>query len=105
MEGSLERKRKRFSDGRVILIAGPTASGKSALAMELAAAANGVIVNADSMQLYADLRVVSARPTIAEEQEVPHRLYGILPASTAFSTGAWLRLATSEIGAVLSESH
>lgn len=68
--------------------------------MQLATAANGVIVNADSMQLYEDLRVVSARPTMAEEQRVPHRLYGILPASTAFSTGAWLRLATAEIDTV-----
>ncbi len=100
MEGSLERKRKQPADGRAILIAGPTASGKSALAMELAAASNGVIVNADSMQLYEDLRVVSARPSVEEEQQVAHRLYGVLPASTAFSTGAWLRLATGEIETV-----
>ena len=59
-----------------MLIAGPTASGKSALAMALAREFNGVVVNADSMQVYADLRVLTARPTPAEEAAVPHRLYG-----------------------------
>ncbi len=82
---------------RAILIAGPTASGKSALALTLAKRLNGVIVNADSMQLYEDLRLVSARPSVAEEGEAPHRLYGVLPASTAFSTGDWLRLAEREL--------
>jgi len=86
---------------RAILIAGPTASGKSALALKLAKKNDGVIINADSMQLYEDLCLVSARPSAGEEAEVPHRLYGILPASTAFSTGAWLRLAAGEIGAAL----
>lgn len=85
-------------DGRrAILIAGPTASGKSALALDLAKSHDGVIINADSMQLYEDLRLVSARPSIDEEKLAPHRLYGILSAATAFSTGAWLRLATAEI--------
>ncbi|MEL7528908.1 MAG: tRNA (adenosine(37)-N6)-dimethylallyltransferase MiaA [Pseudomonadota bacterium] len=97
MDASLERKSKQPDNGRVILIAGPTASGKSAFALKVAAECNGVIVNADSMQLYEDLRIVSARPSAAEEDLVPHRLYGILPASTAFSTGAWLRLAAKEI--------
>ena len=59
-----------------MLIAGPTASGKSALAMALAREFNSVVVNADSMQVYADLRVLTARPTPAEEAAVPHRLYG-----------------------------
>jgi len=87
----------RATDGRAILIAGPTASGKSALALDLAKAQNGVVINADSMQLYTDLRLVSARPSADEEAAVPHRLYGILPAETAFSTGAWLRLARTEL--------
>ena len=90
---------RQISGKRAILIAGPTASGKSALALRLAKARNGVIVNADSMQLYEDLRLVSARPSAEEELEVPHRLYGVLPSSTAFSTGAWLRLAEAEIEA------
>lgn len=82
---------------RAILIAGPTASGKSALALDLAKRLNGVIINADSMQLYEDLRLVSARPSAAEEALVPHRLYGVLSAEKAFSTGAWLRLAKTEL--------
>ncbi|SIQ25817.1 tRNA dimethylallyltransferase [Bosea sp. TND4EK4] len=61
---------------RAVLIAGPTASGKSALAMALARAFGGVVVNADSMQVYRDLRILSARPTPEEEAAVPHRLYG-----------------------------
>ncbi|KZM48490.1 tRNA delta(2)-isopentenylpyrophosphate transferase [Labrenzia sp. OB1] len=100
MEASLEGSRRRTEDERVVLIAGPTASGKSALALSLARKLDGVIINADSMQLYEDLRVVSARPSTEEETEVPHRLYGVLSATTAFSTGDWLRLATQEIEAV-----
>ncbi|GAB4525913.1 MAG: tRNA (adenosine(37)-N6)-dimethylallyltransferase MiaA [Roseibium sp.] len=86
-------------DERAILIAGPTASGKSALALDLAKSLDGLIINADSMQLYEDLRLVSARPSAPEEAEVPHRLYGVLPSATAFSTGAWLRLAAAELEA------
>ncbi|PVB61657.1 tRNA (adenosine(37)-N6)-dimethylallyltransferase MiaA [Labrenzia sp. 011] len=98
MEASLEGGRTRAEDDDcVILIAGPTASGKSALALELAAKLDGVIINADSMQLYEDLRLVSARPSADEMAGVPHRLYGVVPASTASSTGAWLRLAAQEI--------
>lgn len=77
-----------------ILIAGPTASGKSALAIELAERTNGVVINADSMQLYRELRLVTARPDAADEARVPHWLYGVLPASEAFSTGAWLKRIT-----------
>lgn len=61
---------------RAVLIAGPTASGKSALAVEIARRFGGTVVNADSMQVYADLRIITARPTLAEEASVPHRLYG-----------------------------
>ncbi len=96
----MDGKRKRTVGRRAILIAGPTASGKSALALDLAKSEDGVIINADSMQLYEDLRLVSARPSVEEEQQAPHRLYGILPASEAFSTGAWLRMATQEIRSV-----
>jgi tRNA dimethylallyltransferase len=73
----------------VILIAGPTASGKSALALGLAQARGGVIVNADSMQVYRDLRIITARPTPAEEARAPHRLYGHVDAAENYSTGRW----------------
>ncbi|RWK82354.1 MAG: tRNA (adenosine(37)-N6)-dimethylallyltransferase MiaA, partial [Mesorhizobium sp.] len=81
-------------EGRVknaILIAGPTASGKSALALDLAERDGGVIVNTDSMQVYSVLDVLTARPTAAELARVPHFLYGHVHPSTAYSTGAWLR--------------
>lgn len=74
-----------------MLIAGPTASGKSALAVSRAENARGIVVNADSMQVYADLRVLSARPTPEEEARVPHRLYGFVPTGEEFSVGGWLR--------------
>ena len=73
-----------------MVIAGPTASGKSALALELAEATGGVIINADSMQVYRDLRILTARPTLEEEAAVPHRLYGHVDASVNFSAGAWV---------------
>jgi tRNA dimethylallyltransferase len=73
-----------------VLIAGPTASGKSALALELALIAGGVVINADSMQVYRDLRIITARPTHAEEARAPHRLYGHVDAAMNFSAGAWV---------------
>ena len=73
-----------------ILIAGPTASGKSALALELAEKLGGVIINTDSMQVYRDLCILTARPSEADEARVPHRLYGMLDACEPFSVGAWL---------------
>ncbi|OLP44567.1 tRNA (adenosine(37)-N6)-dimethylallyltransferase MiaA [Rhizobium oryziradicis] len=74
-----------------ILITGPTASGKSALALKLSKDARGVVINADSMQVYDTLRVVTARPDDAEMQGVRHYLYGHVPASKTYSTGDWLR--------------
>ncbi|MDD1534929.1 MULTISPECIES: tRNA (adenosine(37)-N6)-dimethylallyltransferase MiaA [unclassified Bradyrhizobium] len=76
--------------GEAVLIAGPTASGKSALALELALASGGIVVNADSMQVYRDLRIITARPTQDEEARVPHRLYGHVDAAVNFSAGAWV---------------
>ena len=73
-----------------ILIAGPTASGKSALALALAEATGGAIVNTDSMQVYRDLRVLTARPTAEEEAKAPHLLYGRVDAAVNFSAGAWV---------------
>ncbi len=73
-----------------LLIAGPTASGKSALALDLAERLGGVVINADSMQVYRDLRILTARPTAAEEARVPHRLYGHRDAAQNCSAGVWL---------------
>jgi tRNA dimethylallyltransferase len=75
---------------KAVLIAGPTASGKSALALELAEKTGGVVINADSMQVYRDLRIITARPTPAEESRVPHSLYGHVDAAVNFSAGAWV---------------
>jgi tRNA dimethylallyltransferase len=90
----IENSGGQAGEGRVknaILIAGPTASGKSALALDLAERNGGVIVNTDSMQVYSVLDVLTARPTAAELARVPHFLYGHVHPSTAYSTGAWLR--------------
>lgn len=72
-----------------VLIAGPTASGKSALGLRLAERLGGVVINADSMQVYRDLRVLSARPTPEEENLVPHRLYGNVDAAVNYSVGRY----------------
>ena len=74
----------------IILIAGPTASGKSRLAVELAQKHRGVVINADSMQVYRELHVLSARPSAEDEAVVPHLLYGRVPAATRYSVGQWL---------------
>jgi tRNA dimethylallyltransferase len=78
------------NEGKAVLIAGPTASGKSALALELAQKTGGVVINTDSMQVYRDLRILTARPTAAEEAHAPHRLYGHVDAAINFSAGAWV---------------
>ncbi|MGF9691658.1 tRNA (adenosine(37)-N6)-dimethylallyltransferase MiaA [Rhizobium sp. 0TCS1.26] len=78
-------------DCEAILITGPTASGKSALAMQLARKHRGVVINADSMQVYDTLRVLTARPSEEEMGGIDHRLYGHVPARNAYSTGDWLR--------------
>lgn len=72
-----------------LLVAGPTASGKSALALALAERLGGTVINADSMQVYRELRILTARPTPEEEARVPHRLYGIRPAAEAASVAWW----------------
>ena len=95
----------RSSDGQemgrpaAILIAGPTASGKSALGLRIARAFGGTVINTDSMQVYADLRVLSARPTREEEALAPHRLYGSVDGAVNFSVGHFQRQAA----AILSE--
>jgi tRNA dimethylallyltransferase len=86
-----------LSAAPVTLIAGPTASGKSALALRLARSAGGEIVNADSMQVYADLRVLTARPSPQDEAAAPHHLFGVADAAEAWSVGRWLEAATAVI--------
>jgi len=74
---------------RAVLIAGPTASGKSALALALARRLDGAVINADSMQVYRDLHIITARPTPAEEAQAPHLLYGHIDAAEDYSVGRW----------------
>ena len=81
----------------VLIVAGPTGSGKSALALDAAEAFDGVVVNADSMQVYRELRILTARPSPSDEARVPHRLFGVLPAAERCSVGRWLGLAWGEI--------
>jgi tRNA dimethylallyltransferase len=88
-------------NSNAVLIAGPTASGKSALALELAQATGGIVINADSMQVYRDLRVITARPTPDEEVRAPHRLYGHIDAAVNFSAGHWV----SDAAAALAEAR
>jgi tRNA dimethylallyltransferase len=75
---------------KAVLIAGPTASGKSRLALDLARRYGGMVINADSMQVYRELRVLTARPAFVDESVAPHRLYGHMAAANRYSVGAWL---------------
>jgi tRNA dimethylallyltransferase len=75
----------------VVCIAGPTASGKSALALEVAKAVNGEIINADALQVYSDIRILSARPSNHEMADIPHHLYGYVEGSVHYSGGQWIR--------------
>jgi len=83
----------------VLVIAGPTASGKSVLALELADVFDGTVINADSRQIYRDLRVLTARPDATAEERAPHRLYGFLDAAERGSVADWRALALDEVGA------
>ena len=83
----------------VVIVAGPTASGKSGLALALAEVLGGMVVNADSMQVYQDLAILTARPDAAATARAPHRLYGVIDAAEACSAGRWHRLAVAELAA------
>ena len=87
------------------LIAGPTASGKSQRALELAGRTGAVIINADSQQLYADLRVLSARPSAADEARAEHRLYGVADAAETWSVGRWSRAVLPLLEALAAEGR
>ena len=88
----------------IILIAGPTASGKSALALALAEKRGGAIINADSMQVYRDLRIVTARPTAEDEQRAAHFLYGNVDAAENYSVGRWRTEAAAAVAAARREA-
>ena len=94
-----------MSNPAAILIAGPTSSGKSALALGVAQALGGTIINADSMQVYRDLRIITARPTPDEEARVPHRLYGHVDAAENYSVGRWLADVAPTLAAVRREGR
>jgi len=86
-----------MAEGSVLIVAGPTGSGKSALALAAAEVFGGVVINADSAQVYRELRVLTARPDAATDTRAPHRLYGVLPAAERCSAGRWLALAEEAI--------
>ena len=81
----------------ILVIAGPTASGKSSFALEVADKYNGVIINCDSMQVYNELRIITARPSSADERDIPHKIYGIISVKDSFSVGTWRNMAIIEI--------
>ena len=93
------------SPNNVVLIAGPTASGKSAAALLVADAINGEIVNADAMQVYEELRIITARPSLEDEARVPHHLYGVLSGAINCSAGVWSRMAAEIIAAIHSRGR
>jgi len=88
---------------KIILIAGPTASGKSKIAIEIAKKIKGEIINADSMQVYKEFSVLSSRPTKIDLKKVKHHLYGFQPAKKHFSTGAWLKLVKKQVNKCLKD--
>lgn len=89
----------------VVIIIGPTASGKSSLALDLAGEFQGTVINADSMQVYRELRILTARPGAEDEAQAPHKVFGVLPASEACSAGRWLKMAAAEIETAWGESR
>jgi len=82
---------------KIFLIAGPTGSGKSSFAIKLARKINGEIINADSMQVYKELKILTARPKKKDQKNIKHHLYGFQSVKKNFSTGQWLTLAKKKI--------
>jgi len=86
---------------KIIILGGPTASGKSALAVEIAHKIDAVIINADSQQVYREIPIITAQPTILEQESIPHRLYGVISVRDFFSVALWLEMVEKEIRQVL----
>jgi len=84
-------------ESKIILISGPTASGKSDFAVRVAKKINGEIINADSMQVYKQFKILTARPNKKQQKNIRHHLYGIIDVNDNFSTGTWLRIAIKKI--------
>ena len=85
------------TQSKIILISGPTASGKSSFAVRIAKKINGEIINSDSMQIYKQLKILTARPNKKEQKNIKHHLYGIADVKINFSTGQWLKLTIKKI--------
>ena len=85
----------------IVLLAGPSASGKSKLAIKLSKILNGEIVNADSMQVYKELKILTSRPSASDVKKINHHLYGFISVKKNFSTGTWLKIATMKIKSIL----
>ena len=85
---------------KIILISGPTASGKSSFAVNLAEKINGEIINADSMQVYKEVKILTARPSIKDQKKIKHHLYGFISVKKKFSTGQWLKYASKKINEI-----
>ena len=88
---------------KIYLIAGPTASGKSTFSIKLAKKVNGEIINADSMQVYKELKILTARPTLKSQKKIKHHLYGFLNVKKKFSVGDWINLAKKKISSIQSK--
>lgn len=99
------KRRRRTHSPPVLVFAGPTASGKSRAAVEAAEAFDGTVINADSMQMYRDLPILTAQPDEEDRRRVPHRLYGILSADDPGSAGRWVTLATGELRRALARGR
>jgi len=85
----------------IVLLAGPTASGKSKLAIKLSKVLNGEIVNADSMQVYKELKILTSRPSSSDLKKIKHHLYGFVSVKKNFSSGSWLNIVTKKIESIL----
>lgn len=105
MIGRIEEMVDHDKAAKVVVLAGPTASGKSAFALDLAETLDGTIINADSMQVYRDIPILTAQPNEADQARVPHRLYGFLDIDDACDAQRWAKLAAAEIDATLASGR